>query len=204
MTDSPDLTNSVMPEGDARGRAGDVPEAIRRRYLAERRLDGAIVYFTDTTVVTPSFRDRGIRLIAARSDPATIRDLLLVAQHRGWTGVHVRGAEGFRREAWLQARTLGLEVDGYRPRDRDEQALDRRRQTQTRTAERQQQDQTRERRQSLDLRTSRDRMRVVEAVVRGRTVERSAAAEILDAARRRVAEIERRREADLPGRQHSR
>src|ERR1700761_6477591 len=137
MTDSPDLTNTVMPDGDARGRAGDVPEAIRRRYLAERRLDGAIVYFTDTTVVTPSFRDRGNRLIATRSDPATIRDLVHVAQHRGWTGVHVRGAEGFRREAWLQARALGLEVDGYRPRDRDEQALDRRRQTQTRTAERQ-------------------------------------------------------------------
>ncbi len=48
--------------------------------------------------------------------------MLKIAQHRGWTEVRVSGDEGFRREAWIQARSLGVEVKGYRPRDRDRQA----------------------------------------------------------------------------------
>jgi hypothetical protein len=193
MSDSPDLTNSVAPEGRGAGRAGDVPEAVRRRYLAERRLDGAVVYFTDTTVVTPSFRDTGGRLVAARSDPATIRDLLQVAQHRGWSAIQLRGAEGFRREAWLQARALGLTIEGYRPRERDEQALARRLEAARRAQmppERRPQPQ---RSNTLDLRNPQDRMRVVETVVRRRTVEPSILAEILERARTRVAELERQR-----------
>jgi hypothetical protein len=193
MSDSPDLTNSVTPEGQAGSRAGDVPEAVRRRYLTERRLDGAVVYFTDATVVTPSFRDTGARLVAARSDPTTIRDLLQVAQHRGWNGIQVRGAEGFRREAWLQARALGLTVEGYRPRERDEQALARRREAVQRTQTPPERRPQPQRPNGLDLRDPRDRMRVVETVVRRRTVEPGLQAELLERARTRVAELERRR-----------
>nr|WP_314187883.1 P-type DNA transfer ATPase VirB11 [uncultured Brevundimonas sp.] len=54
--------------------------------------------------------------------PDAVADMLKIAQHRGWTGVRVSGDEGFRREAWIQARSLGVEVKGYRPRDRDRQA----------------------------------------------------------------------------------
>jgi hypothetical protein len=194
MSDSPDISNTVGAKGQASGRPGDVPEAVRRRYLSERRLDGAVVYFTDATAVTPSFRDTGARLIAARSDPTTIRDLLVVAQHRGWTAIQVRGADGFRREAWLQARALGLTVDGYRPRERDEQALARRLDATQRTPTRPDRRQETQRPNTLDLRNPRDRMRVVETVVRRRTVEPSIQSEILERARVRVAELRRSRQ----------
>lgn len=48
--------------------------------------------------------------------------MLKIAKHRGWSEVRVSGDESFRREAWVQARGLGLEVKGYHPRDRDRQA----------------------------------------------------------------------------------
>ena len=194
MSDSPDITNTVSPDGQASSRPGDVPEAVRRRYLTERRLDGAVVYFTDATAVTPSFRDTGARLIAARSDPATIRDLLVVAQHRGWTAVQVRGADGFRREAWLQARALGLTVEGYRPRERDEQALARRREATQRTQAAPDRRRNPTCPDTLDLRSASDRMRVVETVVRRRTIEPGLHAEILERARARVAEPQRSRQ----------
>jgi len=194
MSDSPDITNTVGPDGRASGRPGDVPEAVRRRYLTERRLDGAVVYFTDATVVTPSFRDTGDRLVAARGDPATIRDLLMVAQHRGWTGLQVRGADGFRREAWLQARALGLTVEGYRPSERDEQALARRLDATQRTQTHPDRQHATQRQNTLDLRDPRDRTRVVETVVRRRTVESSLQTEILERARARIAELQRSRQ----------
>lgn len=48
--------------------------------------------------------------------------MLKVAQHRGWSRLKVEGEEAFRREVWVQARAMGLEVRGYRPRDRDREA----------------------------------------------------------------------------------
>lgn len=48
--------------------------------------------------------------------------MLKVAQYRGWTRLKVVGDEAFRREVWVQARAMGLEVQGYRPRDRDRAA----------------------------------------------------------------------------------
>jgi hypothetical protein len=195
MVDSPAMTNTVDAAPEKPGRPGDVPESIRRRYLTERRLDGAVVYFQDATVVTPSFRDTGRKLIAARSDPATVRDLILVAQHRGWTAIHVRGADGFRREAWMAGRALGLEVQGHRATERDEQALAKRLEGQ-RAATRSDRAKPAPSVSTLDLRNPRERLKVVEAVVRGRNADPAVQAQILAAARQRVAELQRQRDRE--------
>ena len=193
MSDKPDVTNSLSGSG---GRPGDLPPGVRRRYLAERRLDGSVAYFTDATVMIASFRDTGRRLVAARSDPATIRDLLAVAEHRGWRTIEARGAAGFRREAWAQGQILGLEVLGYRPTERDREAILRR---QSRDDGRAPQRAT-QARSPLDLSEPRARLRVVETVVRDRVADRDAQARILAAARARAAELQQRRdrERELP------
>jgi hypothetical protein len=102
-----------------------VPEAVRRRYLTEGR-GAQLAYYTDQTTRQPAFQDGGRRLSADRASPAVIKDMLAIAEHRGWSQVRVRGSVEFRREAWMQAQARGLEVDGYRPTARDRQALDRR------------------------------------------------------------------------------
>lgn len=104
---------------------GDVPEAVRRRYLTEGR-GAQLAYYTDQTTRQPAFQDGGRRLSADRASPAVIKDMLAIAEHRGWSQIRVRGSVEFRREAWMQAQVRGLEVNGYRPTARDRQALDRR------------------------------------------------------------------------------
>lgn len=104
---------------------GDTPDDVRRRYLTEGH-GLALAYYTDLTAKQPAFSDAGRRLETERSNPAVIRDMLAIAQHRGWTKVQVRGSEEFRREAWLQAQAQGLDVGGYRPTGRDRQELERR------------------------------------------------------------------------------
>lgn len=187
MSDKPDVTNSLAGASSTATRPGDVPETLRRRYLTERRFDGSVEFFADASVLVPSFRDTGRRLTAARSDPATIRDLLAVARHRGWTAVEVRGAAGFRREVWTAGQALGLEVRGYRPNERDRQAAERR---QTRSATRRPPDRDPPG-APLDLSRARDRLRVVEAVVRERIAEPAEQARVLAAARARAAELRR-------------
>lgn len=122
--------NQIGPDrarpGQAQTRSvakGDVPQTLLDRYLIERDLRGQPErFYRDHRTTDPAFRDAGRRLSADRTYPDTVADMLKVAQHRGWSRLKVEGEEGFRREVWVQARAMGLEVQGYRPRDRDREA----------------------------------------------------------------------------------
>ena len=120
--------NTVAPTpakgGGGRSRhRGDVPQAILDRYLIERdRLGRPNRFYRDHRATEPIFRDEGRKLTTTQAYPDAVADMLKIAKHRGWTQVRVSGDEGFRREAWIQAQSHGLEVKGYRPRDRDRQA----------------------------------------------------------------------------------
>lgn len=166
--------NIVTPEGRPRSETqGDVPAAIQRRYLTERRGGPGLGYYADARAETAAFRDRGRQLSTGRNDPHVVRDLVAIAQHRGWTTINVRGHTEFRREVWLMARAAGLEVRGYRPTERDHQQAERHRDAAPRPGA-----------STLD---GRDRLRVVEAVVRNRVVEPAEQSRILAAARSRLA-----------------
>jgi len=128
--DGPAPDNQVGPDrrrrGDTTHRStlkGDTPSALLDRYLIERDRRGRPeAFFRDARATEPAFRDHGRRLSTPHAYPDTIADMLKVARHRGWTRLKVEGEEAFRRDVWIQARSQGLEVSGYRPRDRDRQA----------------------------------------------------------------------------------
>ncbi|MGH7025942.1 LPD7 domain-containing protein [Brevundimonas sp.] len=102
---------------------GDLPPALLDRYLIERDRQGRPeAFFRDPRATEPAFRDHGRRLSTPHAYPDTITDMLKVARHRGWTRLRVEGEETFRRDVWIQARAQGLEVSGYRARERDRQA----------------------------------------------------------------------------------
>lgn len=119
--------NRIDAPAASPGSAGDVPEAIRRRYLVEREGGARLGFYVDATIRTPAFRDEGRRLTASRNDPRLVRDLVAIAEHRGWSRIEVRGETEFRRQVWLIGREAGLEVRGYRSTERDEQEFGRRR-----------------------------------------------------------------------------
>lgn len=66
-----------------------------------------------------AFCDHGRRLTTEHEDPAVIHGMVLRAQAKGWTSLHVKGSETFKAEAWMQATMAGLEVQGYPPREID-------------------------------------------------------------------------------------
>ncbi|GAA0625189.1 hypothetical protein GCM10009422_22190 [Brevundimonas kwangchunensis] len=102
---------------------GDVPEAVLDRYLVERDLRGRPErFFRDHKAAEPMFRDRGRSLVSNQAYPDAVIDMLKIARHRGWEQIRVSGDPAFRREVWIQAQALGMEVRGHRPRERDRQA----------------------------------------------------------------------------------
>lgn len=104
---------------------GDVPDTIKRRYLTEEpQFAPEVRFFTDATGKEAAFRDTGDKLLARQTNAEVIKDLVAIAEHRGWTAIDVRGEDAFRREVWMQARAEGLEVRGYKPTERDLQELD--------------------------------------------------------------------------------
>lgn len=178
--------NIVTPEGRPRSvTKGDVPDRIRRRYLTEARGGPGLGYYADARTEAAAFRDQGRRLSTDRNDPHVVRDLVAIAQHRGWTSISVRGQTEFRREVFHLARAAGLEVRGYRPTERDRQQADRAQSERS------------------PERTTAQRLRVVEAVVRNRVVEPAEQSRILSAARSRLGRwLERAPPRPVPLREH--
>jgi hypothetical protein len=168
---------------------GDVPDPLRRRYYLDDRGGPGLGFYADARVQTAAFRDLGARLVTPRSDPNTIRDMAAVAHHRGWIVVVVHGEKDFRREAWLTACALGMEVRGYKPSERDRQELERRTAVLARKAARAVDE--RPERADRDVPDSASaghgNMRIIEAVVRARVGDRPAQDRILTAARERLA-----------------
>lgn len=193
MPEDPGPAGALRPEGSSRSvRMGDVPEILERRYYTDARGGRGLGFYPDARIAHAAFRDEGRRLVAGRDDPNVARDLAAIARHRGWSIVVVQGTPTFRREAWLAARAVGIEVRGYRPTERDVQELARRTLEIERRARRDRgrtsTDRPHERPgAATSAPKARASLRVVEAVVQARVTDPTAQERILAAARARLA-----------------
>jgi len=86
-----------------------------RRYFDDYKQQGLAMKATETTITTK------------REDLNTVKAMMDIASARGWQSVDVKGTAEFKREAWIEAQTRGIEALGYRPSDPDRQEADRRR-----------------------------------------------------------------------------
>lgn len=105
-----------------------LPERLRRRYLVDQQGDTANLYLDRDAVAkkVPSIVDRGDTLGTKLGHKDIVRDIIDIAEHRRWSQIAVKGTDEFRREAWLEAASRGMEVRGYKPSDIDRQELQRR------------------------------------------------------------------------------
>lgn len=107
-------------------RKGDLPEGLEAKYLVEHDRRGRAERFhRDNRGQDALFRDHGRRLTAREPYPDVVRDMLRIADHRGWRAIVVSGDPAFRREVWVQAQAMDLQVRGYRAREIDHQAAER-------------------------------------------------------------------------------
>lgn len=65
------------------------------------------------------FKDEGAALKTAKSDMDTVRDMLDVAEAKGWSSIKLNGSAEFKRLAYLEAASRGIEARGYTPNEKD-------------------------------------------------------------------------------------
>ena len=67
MPDNAQPQDTLAPGGRVkRGRIGDVPDAIQRRYYTDDRGGPGRGFYVDASVLRPAFRDRGDQLASDR------------------------------------------------------------------------------------------------------------------------------------------
>ena len=98
----------IAKPAQADDKSSVVPESVARRFL---RVETEY-YFQDRT---PAFSDRGSKLATRGANLEVVRSMVEIAKARGWNTITVKGAEEFRRSAWMEATQEGLTVAGYKP-----------------------------------------------------------------------------------------
>lgn len=101
-----------------------MPERLRRKYyVAEAGAGEEAKIYADPKGEYLAFKVTSERMATRLEDAGVVRDMISIAQHRGWKEVELRGSEEFRRTAWLEASARGLSVRGYEPDPVDRAAL---------------------------------------------------------------------------------
>lgn len=139
---SPAPTSEAAPPEKAAIGHDAFPDRVRRKYFVvadgQQKEETAreARFYADERGEYLAFKVTEDRLVTRLASAQVIRDMIAVAEHRNWQAVHVRGAQEFRREAWLEASARGIEVKGYEPTEIDRQALASRREARERAERR--------------------------------------------------------------------
>ena len=116
---------TVRPQEGRRGTTKPQPllnqheaaaESLRHRFL---QADNKFYFRGPGETDKVAFADHGTSLTTDQEDPTVIHGMLLLAQAKGWTSLHVKGSDTFKAEAWMSATMAGIEVQGYHPREID-------------------------------------------------------------------------------------
>lgn len=101
-----------------------MPERLRRKYyVAEAGAGEEAKIYADPKGEYLAFKVTSELMATRLEDAGVVRDMISIAQHRGWKEVELRGSEEFRRTAWLKASARALSVRGYEPDPVDRAAL---------------------------------------------------------------------------------
>ena len=118
MRNDPGQTQPADSRTQAADRAsaplGEVPVRVRKRYL---RVGNQ--YFLKDAPYQMTFEDLGPYLVSQHSRPDVVESMVEMVKAKSWKRILVSGHEAFRREVWLQATLLGLQVSGYQPKAAD-------------------------------------------------------------------------------------
>ncbi|CAE6908020.1 hypothetical protein R69927_05815 [Paraburkholderia domus] len=90
---------------------GSPPETVRKRYLRAGNQ-----YFLKDAPHQLAFEDIGPYLVTEHNRPDVVESMVDMARAKAWGRIRVSGHEQFRREVWVQATLLGIDVSGYEPK----------------------------------------------------------------------------------------
>jgi hypothetical protein len=113
-----EYTGQVATERE-KARQSELLSQINQQF----RVAGAKFYFKDRQD-TVAFKDKGERMVTASNEDRVAKAMATMAEAKGWKTITISGHPEFKRQVWLEANARGIEVRGYKPNERDLQALE--------------------------------------------------------------------------------
>jgi len=98
-----------------------LPPHIQKKY---QMVNGRFYFDRQPDVV--AFEDAGDKLKTKLDSQSVAKDMVDLADARGWQDLRVKGSESFRRSVWIESQARGIEVTGYHPTEADYAALQKR------------------------------------------------------------------------------
>lgn len=103
---------------------------VHQRLAREYQFDGAgKYYFREAQGPQLAFEDRGTEVLTPHHSSEVVASVAMLIHSKGWKDLNLKGTPEFKREMWLQASLLGLNVSGYEPEPIDLVKLNERRAT---------------------------------------------------------------------------
>lgn len=103
---------------------------VHQKLAREYQFDGAgKYYFREPQGPQLAFEDRGSEVLTPHHSSAVVGSIAMLVHSKGWKNLHLKGTPEFKREMWLQASLLGINVTGYEPEAIDLVSLNERRAT---------------------------------------------------------------------------
>jgi hypothetical protein len=115
-------SRSQTAPGEERSNTASAPRAMPEHIGTRYARVGDEYHFPDGNL---AFQDRGTRLTTKLENTEVVRDLIAIAQARGWS-IEITGSREFQRRAWQEAQLAGLTVRNYEATELERQALARR------------------------------------------------------------------------------
>jgi putative DNA primase/helicase len=131
MQDIPEMSarspvSDSMVENPVPATSASNREAVRDdllRSLMNRYLVSEGKYFFRDRQQVLAFEDNGKRISTMHDDRDVARSMIELAEAKGWHSIKLKGSEDFKREAWLEASSRGMQVRGFRPKENDKARL---------------------------------------------------------------------------------
>lgn len=100
-----------------------IPPELNKAYLIDGDSEKGGKYYFKEKPDVEAFRDKGTKLITKSTASSVAQSMVSLAESKQWESLKVTGSDKFKREVWLEAKTRGLEVSGYKPTEQDLQNL---------------------------------------------------------------------------------
>ncbi|XDZ52318.1 PriCT-2 domain-containing protein [Neisseriaceae bacterium CLB008] len=86
------------------------PDGLAARYIFNNGK-----YLSSDNNMTVLFTDNGKKLVTAKTDMQTTKDMLEVAKAKGWESIKIKGTPDFKRMMYIAAESQGIKTKGYKP-----------------------------------------------------------------------------------------
>lgn len=113
-----DFHNSFSSVAFDKERENNIPKNIENKYFKDEK--NGEFFKKDGDQSSSAFKDEGNGKISTKiSSDEIAKDIVAIAESRGWSKMKLSGTASFRRSAWLEANLKGIEAIGYKPSSKD-------------------------------------------------------------------------------------